>query len=259
MKKIQLPYTFETAITFLMFFGIFSFISFTSIDSLDINIARSSKILFNYLWLPTIISAIQFIPIFSFKKLKKVSPENALIKIGIINFYVWVLVGGFLATIFILLIYTFRFDENYLASILIITFLLFISLFLLNSNRILFKGDYLTEKDKKELEERKTTDGLFQYSEDGFLFKSKKKEIKVKWNEIFEIIAFKVDSYAFDTIGLVIKLKNEDEFSITENTSGWFVFKDKINENLKIDFNWEFQIMIPVMEETAILIYENKG
>ena len=262
MNRIQLPYNKSTSYFILAFFfvpwsiGVYDYLfeenSFFQPDKTEkaLNLIRWYSIL-------TFIAALQYIPVFKFKEMERVPKEEALLKLPFLEFYLWNFAG-------IMLFFAFggcmsiieNSDEKQYGMFLIGLGLSFISFITLNSNRVLFKGDYETAKDQKERIRKQTTEGVFKYRQDGFSFKHKIVEFNTSWNEIDGIVAYKTDNFTYDTIHLIIR-RGKEELNFNEETDGWFVFKERMESNLKgINSKWELEVTFPPFEESATWVYK---
>ena len=207
--------------------------------------------------IPSLLSVLQYLPVFRFKKMNRVSKDQALLKIPFLELYLWFFAG-------IMLFFLFGGSLSIISNSARPLYVMFgiglsfstISIVILNSNKILFQGDYRTDKALKEDLRKQTTDGYFTYQKGGFTFKHKKKNFQTTWKQVEGIMAFKTDSFSYDTIHLIIKSDNQ-ELNIGEDTEGWFVFKNKLKAHLQpINSNWEFEVMFPPFEESATWVYK---
>ena len=214
-------------------------------------------ILIQWYAIPSLLSAVQYLPIFKFKKMNRVSKDAAFLKIPFLELYVWIFAG-------VMLFFLFGGALSIISSTARPLYVMFgiglsfsvISIVILNTNKILFQGDYRTDKDIIEYQRIQTTDGCFTYNDGGFSFKNKKRTFQAKWKQIDGIIAFKTDSYTYDTIHLNIKSEDK-ELNIGENTEGWFVFKNKMKAFLHpINTKWEFEVMFPPFEESPTWVFK---
>ena len=123
-------------------------------------------------------------------------------------------------------------------------------------DKFVFYGE-LTEKDIKEKNEKKKKDlGHFTYSDDGFEFKDKTRNLNIKWSNIEEIGAYKRDIYYVDQIVLQLKTSDKQELIITEDTAGYYQFAERINKNLDgVLKMWDLRVVFPAFEESATPVY----
>ncbi len=115
------------------------------------------------------------------------------------------------------------------------------------------KAKLIREKDFKHLY---TTNGIFNYNEQGFELLIGEKLTNTDWNEINRILAYKVDLLSVDEICLFVEIDKERSFEISESTKGWFVFGKKIRKIFpEIKETWEFDIAIPPFERNETELY----
>ncbi len=205
--------------------------------------------------LPTLLFALFYLPFFEFKTNTPITEEKALAKIPIAKSWLYVLT-------YPIFLFTFGGISAYMENVEgTQMFWLGLSiglpfLFVLNSNRLLFKGEYQTEKQKQEWQRLQTTKGYFEYNEDGFSFELDNEKFSTKWADIQEIITYKTDNYIFDTIRLKIQTTNNDELDINEEMEGWYIFTKTLNEQLHIDPIWQMDVMFPAFETNLKRIYQ---
>ena len=262
MNRIQLPYNASTSYFILAFFfvpwsiGVYDYF-FEENSFFQPNKTEKALNLIRWYSIPTFIAALQYIPVFKFKEMVRVPKEEALLKLPFLEFYLWSFAGMMLFVAFGgCMSIIGNSEEKQYGMFLIGLGLSFISFITLNSNSVLFKGDYETAKDQKERIRKQTTEGVFQYEQYGFSFKHKKIEFKTSWHEIDGIVAYKTDNFAYDTIHLIIR-SGAEELNFNEETDGWFVFKERMGANLKgINSKWELEVMFPPFEESATWVYK---
>ena len=194
-------------------------------------------------------------PFFEFKIEKPVKEEKALIKIPIVKSWLYALV-------YPIFIFTFGGITAYIENVEGISmFWIGLSiglplLLVLNNNRILFKGDYQTEKQKRTWQRLQTSKGYFQYEEEGFSFDFDQKKFEAKWKDIQEVIVYKTDNYVFDTMHLSIKTIDGNELDINEEIEGWYIFTKTLEEKLNINPAWQLEVMFPAFETKPTCIYQ---
>lgn len=74
----------------------------------------------------------------------------------------------------------------------------------------------------------------------------------VIWNDVEEVVAYKVDCFTYDTIFLAFKLQGvERPFKVDEEVCGFPLLMESMAQNLPgIDPDWYFHVMFPE-EESA--------
>jgi hypothetical protein len=94
---------------------------------------------------------------------------------------------------------------------------------------------------------------VFRFQSDGFIYLPK--NITVKWSEIIELSAYKVDLMGYDEIRLDIKYGN-DVIVISEDTPGWNDFLEKMNAVFPgIPVDWAFTIAQPAFATNLTILY----
>lgn len=131
------------------------------------------------------------------------------------------------------------------------------SLFALDSNSVIFLGEKTQEQYEKEREAKEKDPGLFIYSKEGFEYQEKNNSFKTKWDQIEQVIAYKTDNYAYDTIYLSIILLSSEEWHLSEDTPGWHIFTKELELNLSgINPLWNFEVISPAFETNPTLVYK---
>ena len=206
----------------------------------------------------TAVAAIGFLPFFKFKSDDKRASNKALLKIPILEMYL--LMPTIIFAFFVFGGLNLIFDGAYQQGFNMLKFGLpglFLILLAVNSHRIWFKDELIPDIVAKETEFRRADVGRFSYTDTGFAHADRYKSATYDWAEVNLIMAYKSDSFAYDTIHLVLGADNKTEFHIHEGTPGWFIFKDKLSSNLPgIDLLWEMKVMFPPFEESVTLVYE---
>lgn len=124
------------------------------------------------------------------------------------------------------------------------------------SNKFVFYGEFTKKESKEELKRKKADLGHFTYSDDGFEFKDKIRNLNIKWSDIEEIGAYKRDIYYVDQIVLQLKTSDKQELIITEDTAGYYQFAERINKNLDgVLHAWDLRVVFPAFEESATPVY----
>ena len=125
------------------------------------------------------------------------------------------------------------------------------------NSKFLPKQKYEYKKlSEQEFMELYNSNGIFSYNEKGFELSIDDKFIKIEWNEINKLTAYKIDLFATDEICLFIEAENGKQFQITESTNGWFQFVEKIkNQYPNINKTWEIDIANPAFERKETELY----
>lgn len=126
-------------------------------------------------------------------------------------------------------------------------------------DKFVFYGELTGKEVEEENEKRRKDLGYFTYSDDGFGFKDKTQNLKVRWSDIEEIGAYKRDIYYVDQVVLQLKISNRQELIITEDTAGYYQFTEQVNKNLDgVLYAWDLRVVFPAFEKSATLVY-SKG
>ena len=98
----------------------------------------------------------------------------------------------------------------------------------------------------------------FIFYEDGFSTEFDKIRMFYKWNEVEEIIAYKVDIFAEDVICIELFFKDY-KLLFTEETKGWDEFLDRMHHYFpQINQNWRFDIVKPAFARNETLIFRSE-
>lgn len=109
---------------------------------------------------------------------------------------------------------------------------------------------------EKELRRKQLLEdfGPFTYTEDGFLFQTADRSESVKWTDIEQVVAFKLDRLTYDLICLRL-FWLEGDLLITEDEPGWYPFTERLNAALPVAKNWEATVAQPPFETSETLVY----
>ena len=102
-------------------------------------------------------------------------------------------------------------------------------------------NDIRTYEDVEKLAE---FDGDFEYRDEGFYLKLKESRRFIRWDEIINVISKKYSVAGESKMVYEIKTVNES-FEIDLEKSGFYKFKIKVNENLRIINNWQKELSKP--------------
>ena len=102
-------------------------------------------------------------------------------------------------------------------------------------------NDIRTYEDVEKLAE---FDGDFEYRDEGFYLKLKESRRFIRWDEIINVISKKYSVAGESKMVYEIKTVNES-FKIDLEKSGFYKFKIKVNENLRIINNWQKELSKP--------------
>lgn len=102
--------------------------------------------------------------------------------------------------------------------------------------------------------------GIFTYTGDGFSILMKSKTEQHKWTDITSMIAYKRDDLTTDCICMDVFCSDGLNFSITEDTLGWYVFLKKTKEQFPhINKLWDLEITTPAFKKNLTLVYDREG
>jgi hypothetical protein len=112
---------------------------------------------------------------------------------------------------------------------------------------------------KRSFEEKYNDIGVFQYDADGFTITYEGKSKTIKWNDITELNAYKIDQMTIDRIDMAIVF-GDRQITISEDLPGWyqFIFKTK-SRFPSIPKDWELKIMHPAFAENFTNIYKREA
>lgn len=129
----------------------------------------------------------------------------------------------------------------------------------------LLRGKKYISKNSKEAQEfisqknDRLINGLgdFTYDTVGFTILISNKKVHIAWDDISQIIAFKVDLFSIDEIRLQIHLSDKTSIEFGEEIPGWFQFLLRSKEQFpEIDPLWEVDISNPAFERKETIIYK---
>ena len=116
------------------------------------------------------------------------------------------------------------------------------------------------EPDNRPFEEKYNDNGIFEYSENGFIINNEILHQEILWSEVKTIFGYKIDLLAIDCICVDVFCDNDKFFTINEETIGWFQFIER-SKNIftSIDKSWNIKITIPAFETNLTLIYDREN
>ena len=108
----------------------------------------------------------------------------------------------------------------------------------------------------KPFDEMYDDTGVFQYTVDGFVITHGNLTLSVNWEDIQQILVYKIDRLTIDEIAMDIVLK-ETNFTITEELPGWYQFVLKTKEVFpSIPKEWDIEIIWPAFATNLKVIYK---
>ncbi len=133
---------------------------------------------------------------------------------------------------------------------------------LLNPKNIFVTND--SEIGKKILAERQEMYekelGSFHYDENGFSIHIDYLDAYYNWDEIETVFGYKIDLVAYDEICIDVYTSDNEKFTISEETYGWFQFISKLSENIpNISIGWSMEVTQPAFERNLTLLYDKKN
>ena len=129
------------------------------------------------------------------------------------------------------------------------------------------KNIFVTYKSKigKEIlskrdEEFQYRTGIFDYDEKGFEITNEQIIKYYNWRDIETVYGYKIDLITYDEICMDVFTNDNEKFTITESTDGWFQFIDRLSKNINsIKINWYIDIAQPPFEQNLTLLYDRLG
>lgn len=102
--------------------------------------------------------------------------------------------------------------------------------------------------------------GIFSYTDDGFILQSKFLRTRYSWGDIETVFAYKEDLMTTDEICVDLFTKNGAQLFLTESDPGWDSFLKQLSEQLSsIPENWEQVLVQPPFETNFTLLFDRKG
>jgi hypothetical protein len=102
--------------------------------------------------------------------------------------------------------------------------------------------------------------GIFEYNDVGFNITNGQISNNYSWSDIETVYGYKIDLIVNDEICLDVFTNDNEKFSTTESTPGWFQFISRLSNNIKsIKLDWYIQIASPAFEENLTLLYDKRN
>ena len=115
------------------------------------------------------------------------------------------------------------------------------------------------DKTKTEFETLYNDNGLFTYTDKGFIVKTESGEKVIEWTEITKLTGFKRNYFTTDCICLIVEYDNDQRFEITEEHYGWFQFLENSKKAFPtIDKSWEIEISTPAFDTNMTIIFDRQ-
>ena len=112
----------------------------------------------------------------------------------------------------------------------------------------------------KESSEKMNDTGIFTYNESDFSVKIQSQEEQHNWNDIVCMVAYKRDDFTTDCICLDVFCSNKTQFSINEDTKGWYQFIKRTKEQFPtINKLWDLEITSPAFKKNLTLVYDREN
>ncbi|CAN5453861.1 hypothetical protein BH11BAC3_BH11BAC3_14330 [soil metagenome] len=110
---------------------------------------------------------------------------------------------------------------------------------------------------KKPLNELMADDGIFTFSDKGFQLKISQTIHQLEWRQVKTMIAYKMDRFASDDICMDVFCDNGVNFTISEETPGWYRFIDISKKHIAEIANfWEIEMVTPGNEANLSIVYD---
>lgn len=102
--------------------------------------------------------------------------------------------------------------------------------------------------------------GRFSYTDSGFVMTDHDQVTNFEWSDIETVFGYKLDRYSTDEICMDIFISGKRNFQLTESSMGWFVFNEKLAQNIAtIPPNWYIKIAYPAFKTNLTLLFDKKG
>lgn len=99
--------------------------------------------------------------------------------------------------------------------------------------------------------------GIFEYLDDGFKVNVDGEIRSFSWEDVSTVFAYKTDQFTIDCINIDVFTALGTNFSLDEDTRGWYQFLIQSKKHLKqIPNDWELEIMVPAFEKNLTLLYD---
>lgn len=100
-------------------------------------------------------------------------------------------------------------------------------------------------------------DGIFTYTDKGFQLKISQDVHQLEWRQVKTMIAYKMDRFASDDICMDVFCDNGVNFTVSEETPGWYRFVDHSKKNISDIANfWEIEMVTPGFEANLSIVYD---
>ncbi len=114
----------------------------------------------------------------------------------------------------------------------------------------------ISDESKKAFDVKFNDLGKFEYEDDGFIFKIKSEQQKIKWADINRIVAYRQDLLTTDNVCIDIVFNNQ-RTTISEETPGWYQFVETTKHIFpSIPKNWDSRIIHPAFATDFTIIYQ---
>lgn len=136
---------------------------------------------------------------------------------------------------------------------------LFSLIWLLNPKNLFVTPDSKTGMELLDEQRRQEQEdlGVFSYTNDGFYYNDYKGEGFYKWSDIETVFAHE-EEISNDQMCLDIFMNNGFVFKLTEETPGWYQFKNRLSEHVSLKaFVWDSEI--PGYDPYLTLLFDKKG
>ncbi len=99
--------------------------------------------------------------------------------------------------------------------------------------------------------------GVFTYSDGGFYYNKNNEESFYKWSDIETVFAHE-EEISYDQMCLDIFMNNSVVLELTEETPGWYQFKNRLSEHVPLKaFVWDNEE--PEYDPYLTLLFDKKG
>ncbi|WP_140469563.1 hypothetical protein [Hymenobacter nivis] len=111
----------------------------------------------------------------------------------------------------------------------------------------------------REFAAMQTDPGDFTYFAGGFSAPAATGYLKIAWDDLRAVFAYKRDLYATDELCLDIFCPENNSLTITEETAGWHTFTEQLAAHLPLLPGWYGEVAVPAFKTKLTLPYEREN
>ncbi|GAB4140070.1 MAG: hypothetical protein Tsb009_09290 [Planctomycetaceae bacterium] len=111
----------------------------------------------------------------------------------------------------------------------------------------------------KELTSEKAENGVITFDDDGFSVERKSADsVRMKWDEVREIQAYKADLFSYDLICWVFLGKDDVWVEVNEEMVGFAKLEKHIEKRFEFeDRDWFHKVAFPAFETNLMTLWKN--